>query len=370
MGDAYNITPAMRGRPALWVMAALLACGAQAQTTGNIDIQASELTQRGSAAHTLQLDGTWPDSCTPRVDRAVLEDVDLTVHLRTPTDRCVAGITAWQQFFRPEGTHGGFLPRQVYRVFIHVDDSPEVTVFQLLDLSDGDNAVTPENGFWWSVDDPTSRPALAGTGIGIEYQDGRVATSLLGFNERGEATWYFGSAELHARSVQLELVALEGGDDGFSTPGSRPHTRAGPQLAIEFHGPAQASAWLMQASGANVRLRDIQLSRASFHEGPPGTAWQGRWVLVATAPDAAPDRAQRLDLQHASTLADDHFILHDGGSDAALECRTGNMPDGPPVLCTLLRGQIAVADLDRIGLDRMSGYFSDGSAMMLLRIPE
>lgn len=369
MGDAYNTKPAMRGRPALWAMAMLLACGAQAQPAGDIDIQASTLAPRGSAAQTLQLHGTWPDSCTPRVDRAVLEGADLTVQLRTPSARCVAGDTAWQQFFRPEGTHGGILPRQVYRVSVHVDDSPEVTAFQLLDLSDGNNAITPENGFWWSVDDPDSGPALAGTGIGIEYQDGRVAASLLGFNERGEATWYFGSAELRDRSVQLELVALEGGDDGFSVPGSRPHTRPGPQLAIEFHGPAHASAWLMQASPAGLRLRDVQLSRASFHQGAPGAAWQGRWVLVATAADAAPDHAQRLDLQQASMLADDHFILHDMASTTALECRT-TLPEGPPALCTLLRDQVAVADLDRIGLDRMSGYFSDGSAMMLLRIPD
>lgn len=330
------------------------------------------------SAPVLSLSGTWTDSCTPRVDSAVLDGADLTIQAHTTQAPCTAAQTSYRQNFAVAGTTPVRLARAVYRVRVYLsqgNNAARLAAFQLLDLSGPQVNVLPESGFWWSVDAPDS-PALTGTGIGIERQGDHIAASLMSFDDSGAAVWYFGSAALSGRSTQIDLVRLHGGDDGFAAAGSRPVAEPGPSLAIEFHGPAQASAFLLrsQDDGRGVGVRALTLARAPFQATPAGKSWAGRWVLVGDG-EATGNVAPRVfELQQLSTVDGDGFRLDASDANARLECRlgvgteTGNGQQ--PAVCVLSGDGAVLANFDRVGLDHLAGQTPDGVLVKLVRIPQ
>ncbi|HET6546748.1 MAG TPA: hypothetical protein VFG55_08395 [Rhodanobacteraceae bacterium] len=319
------------------------------------------------------ISGVWPTDCPPQVERVALDSADLTIQTRFPTTGCDASrATPYHLRLSPSAVAGlPQLPAQVYRTRVFLGTTtgvPELAAFTLLDATAVESAPHPESGFWWSQAGSESGAALAGSGLSLELQDHRVAVGLLGFDETGNATWYFGSAPLEGRVAHVPLVRLTRGDAPFAATGSRPLAEPGPRIEIEFVSPTRAQAYLVRDKGnGNLEVRALSVARSLFAANPPGSAWNGRWVLVREGED----NARVFDLRSLSTEDADSFHLIDLTSGASLDCRLDHATQASePDLCTLSGDLDAVANFDQIGIDHLSGRAGDGAIVQLLRIPD
>lgn len=322
----------------------------------------------GARAARIGIDGTAPAGCVPTVEHASLDGTDLAVSLVVPATGCkpqrqvpfhldidpaaVAGVAA--------------LPGQIYRVRVYADSGSgaSLAAFGLIDTSASAVAPVPESGFWWSQALPEASAPAAGSGMSIEVQDNQIAASLLGFGDTGSATWYFGSATMAGRTARIPLVHLANGDTWFSAMGTQPDVESGPRLELEFLSPTRARAWLVRsADGRDVEVRALAFARTVFATGPAGTAWTGRWVLVA-----GDGRGARVfDFTGTSSRDAESFQLVDSSSNASLECRlvTGTTH---PDACTLSALAGPLVDFDEVGFDHLSGHDANGAPIQMLRV--
>ncbi|MGA9422350.1 MAG: hypothetical protein WBW61_08295, partial [Rhodanobacteraceae bacterium] len=287
-------------------------------------------------ARQIAISGAWPNDCPPEVDGVALEATDLTINARFPTTGCDASHpTHYRLDVSPSAVTGlPQLPAQVYqtRVFLApTNGAPTLAAFRLLDATATQTAPRPESGFWWSQSSKQTGAALAGSGLSLEFQDHRLAAGLLGFDDTGNATWYFGSAPLEGRVAHVPLVSLSRGDGPFQSAGSRPLAEPGPRIEIEFQSPTRALAWLVRDQGnGTLDVRALSISRSLFVADPAGSAWSGRWVLLREGEDSA----HVFDLRSLSVADADSFHLSDPSTGDRLDCRidiASRTPD--PDLC-------------------------------------
>jgi hypothetical protein len=314
--------------------------------------------------------GQTQANCAPNVERVTLDGLDLTIELHVPQSGCgAAGTASFSLHVDPAAKAGApILPGQVYRVRVFSDAGgvSQLVAFRAIDTGgNSSNGPTPESGFWWSETTAEAGPGSRGTGISLEAQDDRIALSLFGFADTGNAAWYFGSTRLKGRVAVVPLVELDNGDPLFAPTGSQPEAQAGPRIEVEFVSPTRARAWLVRSeNGRDTAVRTLSLSRSRFAPGDVGANWNGRWVLVADD-ESAPRQFEFA----APTRQDaDTFHLVDADSGANLDCRStvaGALPD----LCTLSIGASVLADFDQIGLDHLDGRGKLGAAAKLVRVP-
>lgn len=320
----------------------------------------------------LRIEATWPDSCLPFVERATVVPGHIDIHLRAPPGRCLKQASTLDLRTNPARASGWeSLPLDVYAVRLFLagaDGSETLIAFQWLDAA-GQSAATPESGFWWSVaTDRDTPPALAGGGISLERQGARIAVTLFGY-DAGRPEWAFGSGVLRGSVAHVQLMRMRGDTAAFGSGVATPVADAGPVLHLHFSSPARAQAWIERdfAGGApGIDLQPLELARSAFAIDRPGSAWQGRWVLVDTA-----RRAARVIVLDATRTSDaDGFRLLDAAGGAELDCRIEIGSDAFPRQCTLrIDGEVA-AGFDRIGLDRLQGRNTDGETAELIRLPE
>lgn len=360
---------------------------AHAATAAPVDTTAAEpmtldLEAPGSSspmlAPLLRMHGTWPDSCVPKIQSVRLAGGEIDVVARTATLDCRAGATPYEQRANPALQAGLLhLPPRVYAVRVHLargTETPHLHRIDLLDATENEPAPAVENGFWWSAalgDDHV--PALAGSGISLERQGDQLAAGLFGFDAGGAPTWFFGSARLDQRTARIPLVRLRNGEDLFGEAPAHPVAEIGPELLIEFTGPAQARAWLVRPSATGsadaIDVRPLLLQRTAFAGPEPGRGWSGRWVQVG---DGDRDYAPLLELAPSGSEDGDSFRLEDSRAGVTLTCRIAPQPaDLPPAICTLFQGGSKVlAVFDRIGIDRLEGRTATGGRTRLVRIAD
>lgn len=321
------------------------------------------------AARQVVVQGRAPAHCVPALGSVGLDGADLSIELVSPATGCdPRRQVGFALAVDPRAAAGlPFLPDRVLRVrlFARASGPAELVAFRLLDATLTGSASVPENGFWWSQAGADGTPVSAGTGASFEWQGGQLAVGLFGFSEAGAPTWAFGSTRAAGRTASVALVELAGGDPAFAPTGSQPSAQAGPRLEIEFLSPITARAWLVrQEDGRDVEVRPLLLARSRFDDGPVGSSWSGRWVLVgeeATQP-------RLFEFGEPSSQDADSFQLGDVAGHARLGCRvdaTSRQPD----LCTLSRDGLPLADFDEVGLDRLDGRDKSGQAVQLVRVP-
>ncbi|MBN8726820.1 MAG: hypothetical protein J0H15_03850 [Xanthomonadales bacterium] len=320
------------------------------------------------AARQVVVQGRAPAHCAPAIGSVGLDGADLSIELVSPQTGCDARrLVGFALAVDPRAAAGlPFLPERVLRVrlFARGSGPAELVAFRLLDASPAGAASVPENGFWWSQPGPGGAPASPGTGASFEWQGGQLAVGLFGFSDSGAATWSFGSARSVGRTASVALVELADGDPAFAPAGSQPSAEAGPRLEIEFLSPISARAWLVrQEDGRDVEVRPLTLARSRFDEGPAGTAWSGRWVLVGD--ETAPPRLFEFGGPRSQDADSFHLDAADG---ASLECRLAAATRQPD-LCTLTADGLSLADFDEVGLDRLGGRDPGGQAVRLVRVP-
>lgn len=363
----------MRVRRAAAALAAALCAGlpafaAQAADALPKDVRVAYLPATAAGTARLLVSGRAPLRCAPALEHAQVDGNDISIALSQPRAGCGSQTTAFRFAFDPVASAGVPLaPNQVYRVRVYLDDdggTSSLASFGLLGIGAAASSPVPENGFWWP-ESTTAGSASIGNGLTLEQQDGKLAVGLFGFDDRGAATWYFGSAPLDGSTARVPLVQLADGDGLFSQAGNRPSASAGPRLELELLSPTRMRAWLVRSDGGrDVEVRAMNLSRTHFATAPTGAAWSGQWVLVADDGGAP----ALFDLADASSPDGESFRLADAARDATLDCRTA--ADAKQVqACTLTVAAAALADFDQVGFDRLSGHGQSGQRITLMRVP-
>jgi len=315
-------------------------------------------------AWSLSISGQWPTRCPPTLENIALDEHDLRIDARSVLELCERGATPFSIELNPALAlqRGAFAPG-VYRVSFYAADgaqsSPKLRAFSLLDRNlPNAPSITPETGFWWTSNGSDANR----TTLSLELQDGQLSVALLSYDETGQAVWYFGAAPYAGHIAHLPLLRLAGGSVPFVQTSTAPHGDSALTLDLEFSSAAHASAWLTQPreSDATLQLQTLDLVRLPLADSSDGHAWQGEWVLLADAADAAPTRLH-FDQYHAADAA--HFQLVDSFANLTLTCtRKPAQPDWPPVSCAL-RGVGVSADFASVALTRM-----DGASVHLLRV--
>lgn len=308
--------------------------------------------------------GSAPEHCQPDIERITIDGADLSIALHTPRTGCDIARSAPFLLKAVPTPESPMRAGMVYRVRVYSDrlGTPSLAAFRLLDTGSGPR-MEPESGFWWSVPGDDTGPASRSTGINLEAQGDQLTVGLYGFGETGMPTWYFGNALSNGRTAVLPLLELAGGDPLFAPAGTPPAALPGPRLELEFVSPARARAWLVRnVDGYDVAVRALTLSRLRYADTPAAVG-SGRWVFVADD-----ERAPRQFEFGAPARQDAGAVrLTDPGSDAALECRGGG-GDDLPQRCRLFVADVAIAEFDRVGVDRFLGRNESGAPVRLLRI--
>jgi len=352
-----------------FLLALALFAGLASAADGSMRVQLEPSAGNPPSAQRIGIRGTAPSGCVPAIDHTTIDGADISIVLSVPATGCkpqrqipfhldadpaaVAGLRA--------------LPPQVFRIRVYADSGAgaSLAAFGLVDTSSSALAPIPESGFWWSQPIPDSNAPVAGSGMSLEIQDNQIAGSLLGFADTGSATWYFGSATMTARTARIPLVHLANGDSWFSAIGTRPDVESGPRIELEFLSPTRARAYLVRSEeGRDVEVRSLAFSRTVFATGPSGTAWTGRWVLVA-----GDGRGARVFDFSASTSRDaESFQLVDAAGNANLDCRLAAGTTHPDA-CTLSALAGPLVDFDQVGFDHLSGHDANGAPIQMLRVP-
>lgn len=320
----------------------------------------------GASAHRINIDGTAPVGCVPRLARVTRDGADVNIELSAPVTGCKPQRRVPFHLQADPSFAAGGLPADVYRLRIYSGSgaNTRLAAFALIDTSAVSAAPIPESGFWWTQASADAA-AAAGTGMSLELQENQLAASLLGFTDTGASTWYFGSATLGGRVARIPLVQLGNGEEWFSALGSQPDVQPGPRLDIEFLSPTRARGYLVRTdSSGSVQVRPLTLARSAFSSGPAGSSWVGRWVLVPE--DGGGTRL--FDFTGPSNRDAERFRLVDTANDAVLDCRliAGTQQADA---CTLTAGAAAVADFDQVGYEHISGHGANGAPVQLVRVP-
>ena len=356
-------------RKPLLIFALAMSAGSMSALAADASVRISLSSKaRNSTSPQIAIDGGAPSGCVPRIGRSTLDGADLSIELNAPSTGCRPQRTVPYHLRFDTATVTGVNtpPPKVLRVRVFSAGSAGLVAFRLLDTSTREAAASPENGFWWSQAGSELGRAAAGSGMSLEFQDGHIAASLLGFSETGAATWYFGSAGLVGNVARIPLVQLANGDGWFSAVGTQPEVLSGPRMELEFLSPTRALAYLVRnEDGRDVDVRSLVLTRSVFSSGPAGSAWSGRWVLVAPGGGTA----RVFDFVGAGNRDGESFRLVDTPNAASLECRFGAGTTQPEA-CTLTALAGATVEFDQVGLDHLTGHNTDGAAIQLLRVPQ
>jgi hypothetical protein len=320
----------------------------------------------------LVIQGVWPGTCLPGVVRTSLIDTRIDVLLRSTGTGCSEVATPLELRVNPVRASGlAQMALGIYQVRLFLLDSAggaRLVGFRLLRAGADDVSARPESGFWWSQPTASQEPALAGSSLSIEQQGENLAVTLLSY-DRGAPVWYFGSAPMPGNIVRVPLLRMSGGDEPFAAPIGNPRAQPGLSLNLQFLGPARAQAWLLRADPANpegVESQELNLLRLPFESTLTGANWRGDWVLVVE--DAR--QASVITLEDVATADAESFRLRDRGGQWLLQCRLDGLADHSiPAWCSLGSNDAIVADFDRIGLDRLSGFDTEGRPVRLVRLP-
>lgn len=356
------------------VLLCLLPDAASAQAGQSIQISLEQ-----PSLHALQLppslriSGQWDDSCPPQLLGSTIEPPYIDIVLHAASGACTTARRTFSIGVNPALNAGlKTLPGGIYETRVWLErgnGARDLIAFNVIDAGPVSEAALPENGFWWSTTGSDHRQNLLGSGVNLERQGDQLAITLLAW-DHGVPTWYFGNTRLHGATASVPLLRMRDGDEPFLPSGGVPMVEAGPQLDLQFIGPAQARAWLSQSrtdSGHGIQLHEWNLARIPFQSGEPGAALSGRWILQRNDSKVA----HVFDFTLARGSDTNAFTLSESDSDIILVCRLAeDVNNDMPASCSLRQDDAELAGFDRIGLDRLNGHTTlDQQPVQLLRIP-
>ena len=321
----------------------------------------------------LRISGQWDDSCPPQLLGSTIEPPHIDIVLHAASGPCSSARRSFSIGVNPALNAGwNTLPAGIYETRVWLErgnGARDLIAFNVIDAGPANEAVLPENGFWWSTIGNDQLQNLLGSGVNLERQGDQLAITLLAW-EHGVPTWYFGNTRLRGATASVPLLRMRDGDEPFQPGGGVPMVEAGPQLDLQFTGPAQARAWLSQPrtdSGHGIQLHEWSLARIAFQPGEPGAALSGRWILQR----GDSKLARIVDFSLAGGGDANAFRLSEADSDMSLVCRLAEDASSDlPTSCSLREHGAELAQFDHIGLDRLNGHATlDQQPVQLLRVP-
>ncbi|MEO8802574.1 MAG: hypothetical protein ABI304_14795 [Rudaea sp.] len=356
------------------VMLAGSLCAHAAQGDDTFTIKPRVLVNALPAAWNLTVSGQWPTQCPPTLQNVTLDGTDLRIDARSVLGLCERRAMPFSIQLDPSlALNRAVLPPAIYHVSFFAADgaqaAPKLRAFSLIDHSPiGSAPITPETGFWWSTG--ATQANADRTVLSIETQQGQLSAALMSYDGGGQPVWYFGTAPYAGHIANLSMLRLAGGSGPFSAVASQPHGDSVLTLDLQFLSSAHAQAWLSRPYGdGSLQLQQLDLVRSPLAEAADGQAWQGEWVLVTDASDAAP---QRIVLNAYQSLDAAHFQLADSDGRNALLCsRDLAHPEWPPTNCSLHQANADTdTDFNSVAISRMDGQRRDGAAVHLLRVSQ
>jgi hypothetical protein len=324
----------------------------------------------------LSIRGNWPTPCLPQIEHVSRIDREITIEARSRRGLCArvpkafaltANLTEW--LGRP-------LDAGAYQVrFLAANgtqDDVELRGFDLVEIGPG-TPLVPETGFWFPERNAVGEADAHGTSVSIELQGDTVAIAVLGYADDGAAAWYFGTGQLRGSTARVDLVGMRDGASLMRDGAESAIASDSLTLDIEFLGNARAQAWFSRYEHGVVQprlsLRRIALVRLPLATATEPAAWQGEWMLQATAPGVAPAAAQPFVFDNPYRVDAGQFRLSDA-SGYVLQCLvSAARPQSPPDQCALLDGTgAAIARFTAVGINRLDGTDSRGGRVQLVRV--
>jgi hypothetical protein len=326
----------------------------------------------------LRVEDTWPNACTPAIDRVDVRGADIWIIARDTSEASLCGqrMTDYSLDTRQliEGSPS-LSATGLQRVYYAVKSSTGMRLrgFQLIAMGE-DPVPAPaiESGYWWA--DPATPNAFAGRGIGIniERQGAILSAVLFGYNAEGDPEWSLGSGPLGPHFSRLAMSRLSKGAGPHAEYREPGELESLGSMLIEPASPSRARLWLayVEPGTADLSLREIEIVRFGFVASPAG-AWSNRWLLVGAVDSRG--AAEARELSFVPTQGDrEGFTLLDPEGKASLVCKLqATRADRIPDYCTLrIEGEETPETymFDRIGLRSMQGIDAEERTVRLFLI--
>lgn len=324
------------------------------------------------AAGSMQIVGTWPNSCMPQVEAQNSDGSSLDVLLADSGNICTARerpfrITVDQQeSFSPAPPAGAVRTLHVFAA-PGSDPQPALVGFRL--LGGDQRAMRPDDGFWW----PTDAAVGGGSVLSIEVQDEAMGVALMSYDDAsGDPVWYFGTTEINGSVAHVDLTRMQYGASPFGAARAQPQPQQAFAIDLQFLSATRVKAWISRPRDgmAGMELVTMDFARVPFSNLPQAQDWLGPWLLASTTSNEMGSTLPRMLVWTQSTVLDAHRVrLQDDSGTYALECRhIGISEDSPAQQCVLLdHNRTVLARFDQVALHRLDGVRADGNPVILVR---
>lgn len=323
-------------------------------------------------AFNLVITGQWPDGCGAAVRSQTITDFDIKIVMERPRGViCTQAVVDYTLPINPfrEGTSARAGTYRVHYELIGENEPNRLLAFTLVPVSDSTSFdFRPDPGNW--VAEPGGQYATSGSGVSIalERQGGTMVAVTNFYDAGGKAEWLFGAGAYTAGTANMDLTRVSGGQalfDDYREPQS--YEQSG-QLLIEFHSPAQATAWFVQSEGSGFldhhKLMPISIIPFRSLMESVSDVYVGTFVF-STAGDVI---ASQYQLERIRFGAANMVGSEDAAQDVQLRCMVDSNRDKTlPSRCELYKAGILVAEFTAVGHDLLLGADRQGRQVRLTR---
>jgi hypothetical protein len=328
---------------------------------------------KSGQAFSLLVKGTWPDGCGATLKSVQRTGFDITVTMERREAICTQALVPYTlpvNLFANGETAMAGVYRVRYQITHSFEPNPRLLAFQLVGVTSSDQRPSEvEAGYW--VADPNGSFVTSGSGVGflIERQGNAVVASANIYDQRGVATWYFGSGPIIGNAMGGQFYDVRGGQALFSPYRPPSSTEAAGKLQIEFTSPARAVAYFTQpADGgllSELKLMPISITRFNFAYASVYDSYVGKFVLYGES-NGQPVQVFNFERQRFGASSVTGF--RDAASGHILVCNIESSGSDPlPLSCVLEKDGVQVASFDQLGYARLFGKTTAGAPLTLER---
>lgn len=333
--------------------------------------------ERPQAGEMFSIDvvGVWRDGCVPALTDVQISADEILVLAQPSGDTCTLAVRPFSLSVPPVPLQR--LNPGVYRVVFAVDelapqDRRSVEASKLVEIeSPAALSVVPEPGAWWPEPGGSFSTSGPGLSLTIDVQSEILVATLNAYGADGEPQWWIAGGRLGQRLFRAQRVRASGGPGLFEP--YRPVDRVAieGEFALELLSPGRAVLRIDTPAAigglGQYRSQAISVTRHLFAERPGAETWLGSWVLSVDDQQGSSRRLRFSDI--AWSVDGSGYQLRSADGSAVLGCLLqAGREDVLPARCQLnLVGQAPVT-FEQVGVNRIDGLDSAGSAASLLRL--
>lgn len=320
----------------------------------------------------LQISGTWPDGCGPRLDRVERTgfNIDVTIGNAPEGVFCTAALTPINQKI-PVFSGSATAQAGTYRVRYYLQQPNTTTrrllAFELISV-DGDSAAKPEAGYWAA--ESGGEFATSGSGVGFELERQKSQVFLAGnvYLDDGTPSWIIAAGPLSGSAAKGDLLRASGGQALFSSYRAPSQIDTMGRVQLEFKSSTTAVFWFSRASDEGLlgalELMPVSVNRFNFGFGPVAQSFAGRWMVAV---EGQPARVVDL-IAHRYGAANLVGAISADFS-VRLECTTDPLRQNTlPQNCLLYDDATLLGTMTAVGLSGLTGRTDSGKVVFMQRL--